>query len=173
MPPCERLLRTWKRVSGTVASSMSSTLTPERLMPAMSARLSARAMRLVSRLVVMVAPFGIDVLYAIARRTTTSGLTSTLASPRTPRRPNSVRAPRLSHTIDDVTTAPDSTVLNGYTLTFGLITASWPTKHSSPTTVPSSTRTCDAQVGVAPDHAAAQVRAAGRRTRGRAAPTAR
>ena len=66
---------------------------------------------------------------------------STLARPRTPRRPNSVRAPRLSHTIDDVTMAPDSTVLNGYTLTFGLMTASWPMKHSSPTTVPSSTRT--------------------------------
>ena len=78
----------------------------------------------------------------MARRTATSGLMSTLASPRTPRRPNSVRAPRLSHTIDDVTIAPDSTVLNGYTLTLGLITASWPMKHSSPTTVPSSTRTC-------------------------------
>ena len=113
MPPCERLLRTWNRVSGTVASSMSSTFTPERLRPPMSARLSARAMRLVSRLVVMVEPFGSDVPYAIARRTTTSGLMSTLARPRTPRRPNSVRAPRLSHTIDDVTTAPDSTVLNG------------------------------------------------------------
>ena len=98
MPPCERLLRTWKRVSGTVASSMSSTLTPDRLMPAMSARLSARAMRLVSRLAVIVAPFGIDVLYAIARRTTTSGLTSTLARPRTPRRPKSVRgAAALPH----------------------------------------------------------------------------
>ena len=62
MPPCDRLLRTWKRVSGTVASSMSSTLTPERLMPAMIARLSARAMRLVSRLVVMIEPFGSEVL---------------------------------------------------------------------------------------------------------------
>ena len=62
MPPCDRLLRTWKRVSGTVASSMSSTLTPDRLMPAISARFSARAMRLVSRLVVMVEPFGTAVL---------------------------------------------------------------------------------------------------------------
>ena len=62
MPPCDRLLRTWKRVSGTVASSMSSTLTPERLMPAIIARFSARAMRLVSRLVVMIEPFGTAVL---------------------------------------------------------------------------------------------------------------
>src|SRR5262249_31319973 len=60
--------------------------------------------------------------------------------PRMPRRPKSVRAPRLSHTIDEFTMAPFSTVLNGYTLTFGLMTACSPTKHSSPTTTPSSMR---------------------------------
>ena len=52
IPPCGRLLRTWNRVSGTVASSTSSTLTPARLSPPMIARFSARAIRLVSRLVV-------------------------------------------------------------------------------------------------------------------------
>ena len=58
MPPCDWPLRTWKRVSGTVASSTSSTLAPARLSPPMIARLSARAIRLVSRLVVTVEPFG-------------------------------------------------------------------------------------------------------------------
>src|SRR5438093_835045 len=43
MPPCDWPLRTWKRVSGTVASSTSSTLAPARLSPPMIARLSARA----------------------------------------------------------------------------------------------------------------------------------
>ena len=57
MPPCARWLRTWKRVSGTVASSRSITCTPLRLSPAMIARFSARAERLVSRLVQTTEPF--------------------------------------------------------------------------------------------------------------------
>ena len=79
----------------------------------MIARFSARAERLVSRLVQTTEPFFSAVPYAIASRTATSDVTSTLARPRTPRRPNSVRAPLLSHTIDEVTSAPASTVLNG------------------------------------------------------------
>ena len=140
IPPRALPLRTWKRVRGTVASSTSSTFTPARLTPPMTARFSARATRLVSRLVVTVAPFLSAVPYAVATRIATSGVTSTLASPRIPRRPKRVRAPRLSHTIDELTTAPFSTVLNGYTLTPGLMTACSPTKHSSPTTTPSSMR---------------------------------
>ena len=86
---------------------------PERFRPPIKERFSARARRLVSRLVQIVEPFGNDVPYAMASRTATSALMSTLARPRTPRPPNTVRAPRLSHTIDEVTIAPDSTVLNG------------------------------------------------------------
>ena len=81
MPPSVIEFRTWNRVSGTVASSTSSTLTPERLSPPMIERLSARAMRLVSRLVVTTAPFFSDVPYAIASRVATSGVMSTFASP--------------------------------------------------------------------------------------------
>ena len=51
---------------------------------------------------------------------------STLARPSTPSRPNSEEAPRLSHTMDELTTAPSSMVLNGYTLTSGPSVASWP-----------------------------------------------
>ncbi len=58
----------------------------------------------------------------MATRTATSAVMSTFARPRTPRPPNGVRAPRLSHTIDELTTAPASTVLNEYTLTPGLMT---------------------------------------------------
>ena len=101
-------------------------------------RLSARATRLVSRLVVTTAPFLSEVPYACASRVATSEVMSTFASPETPRRPNSVRAPRLSQTIDEVTTAPASTVLNGYTFTPWVTTACSPTKHSSPSTAPSS-----------------------------------
>ena len=42
-----------------------------------------------------------------------SGVMSTLASPTTPSRPNRPRAPRDSHTIEALTMAPASTVLNG------------------------------------------------------------
>ena len=57
MPPWDSPLRTWNRVNGTVASSTSSTLTPARLSPPITARFSARATRLVSRLVVTTEPF--------------------------------------------------------------------------------------------------------------------
>ena len=56
-PSVAASLRTWKRVSGTVWSSRSMTCTPLRFRPAMNARLSARAVRLVSRLVQTTAPF--------------------------------------------------------------------------------------------------------------------
>ena len=76
----------------------------------------------------------------MATRTASSGLMSTLARPRTPSRPNRWRAPRDSQTIEELMMAPGSTVLNGYTFTDGLMTACSPTKHSSPSTTPSSHR---------------------------------
>ncbi len=104
---------TWKRVTGTVAASRSSTLMPAALQPTMMARLRTRAARLVSRDVVTVAPFSKVEAQANERRTASSGLMSTLARPDTPSRPNSERAPRDSQTIDELTVAPASTVLNG------------------------------------------------------------
>ena len=103
----------WNRVTGTVAASRSSTLTPAALQPTMIARLSTRAARLVSREVVTVAPFSKVEAQAIDRRTASSGLMSTLARPRTPSRPNRDRAPIDSQTIEELTVAPASTVLNG------------------------------------------------------------
>ena len=79
----------------------------------MMARLSTRAARLVSREVVTVAPFSKVEAQAIDSRTANSGLMSTLARPWTPSRPNSDRAPLDSQTIDELTVAPASTVLNG------------------------------------------------------------
>ena len=72
-----------------------------------------RAVRLVSRLAHTTEPRLSELPYAIASRTATSLVMSTFASPRTPRRPNRVRAPRASHTIDDVTSAPSSTIFDG------------------------------------------------------------
>ena len=46
-------VRMWWRVTGTVASSRSATLTPTALQPTIRARLSTRAARLVSREAVM------------------------------------------------------------------------------------------------------------------------
>ena len=100
-----------------------------------------RADLLESRDVMTVASFFNVVPNAIATRVASSGVTSTLASPDTPRRPNRLRDPRDSHTIELLMTAPPSTVLNGYTLTPALRTACSPTKHSSPSTTPSSART--------------------------------
>src|ERR1700722_4842646 len=131
----------WNRVTGTVAASRSSTLTPAALQPTMMARLSTRAALLVSLEVVTVAPFSKVDAQAIDRRTASSGLMSTLARPRTPSRPNRVRAPIDSHTMEELTVAPASTVLNGYTFTPALISAWAPTKHLSPRTAPSSHRT--------------------------------
>ena len=64
-----------------------------------------------------------------------------VGQPGHPDRPNSEREPRLSHTIERLMTAPCSTVLNGYTFTPLASTACSPTKHSSPSTTPSSPRT--------------------------------
>ena len=84
MPPRLDPERTWKRVTGTVATSRSSTLTPAALQPTMMARLSTRAARLVSREVVTVEPFSRLLAQAMDRRTASSGLMSTLARPVTP-----------------------------------------------------------------------------------------
>ena len=72
-----------------------------------------RAARLVSRATVTTAPRGSVVPKAMARRTANSGDISTLAKPETPARPNNRLAPRDSHTIDELTMAPCSTVLKG------------------------------------------------------------
>ena len=56
-PPWARSDRTWKRVRGTGASSRSSTWRPDRLRPAMIARLSVRPTRDVSRLQQTTDPF--------------------------------------------------------------------------------------------------------------------
>ena len=53
---CDRR-RTWKRVTGTVATSRSLDVDPDRVQPTMMARLSTRAARLVSRDAVTVEPF--------------------------------------------------------------------------------------------------------------------
>ena len=67
----------------------------------------------VSREVVMVLPFSSVLAHAIDSRMTSSGLMSTLARPVMPRRPNRLRGPRDSHTIEVLTVAPASTVLKG------------------------------------------------------------
>ena len=110
MPPS---LRTPKRVTGTVATSRSATSTPAALRPTIRARLSTRAARLVSRDATTVDPFFMVVPYAMASRTASSGEMSTLARPATPSRPKRLRAPRDSHTIEELTMAPCSTVLKG------------------------------------------------------------
>ncbi len=79
----------------------------------MIARLSIRPARLVSRDTTTVESLFMVVPYAMASFTASSGEMSTLAKPATPRRPNRFRAPRDSQTIDELTTAPCSTVLNG------------------------------------------------------------
>jgi hypothetical protein len=100
-------------VTGTEATSRSRTLTPAALMPDIIARFSIRADRLESREVMTVASFFRVVANAIATRAASSGVTSTLARPDTPSRPNRLRDPRDSHTIELLMTAPPSTVLNG------------------------------------------------------------
>jgi len=72
-----------------------------------------RAAREASREVVTVEPFRSVLAYALASRTHSSGVISTLISPETPRRPNSVRWPRDSQITLVLTTAPASMVLNG------------------------------------------------------------
>ena len=57
IPPRALPLRTWKREGHGGELLTSSTLTPARFTPPMRARFNARATRLVSRLMVTVAPF--------------------------------------------------------------------------------------------------------------------
>ncbi len=104
-------MRRWCRVTGTVANSRSLTFTPTELQPTMSARLSTRAMRLVSREAVIDEPFSKPEAQALARRTASSGLMSTFAMPWTPSGPNRVRDPPDSHTMDALTWAAASTTL--------------------------------------------------------------
>jgi hypothetical protein len=61
----------------------------------------------------MVLSFLRVVAYAIATLVASSGVMSTLARPATPTRPKSDRDPRLSQTIEELITAPCSTVLKG------------------------------------------------------------
>ena len=110
-PPWVPLVRMWWRVTGMVATSRSVTFTPTELHPTIRARLSTRAARLVSREVVMTEPFSSDDAHALAKRTASSGLMSTLTMPRTPSRPKRVRVPPDSHTMEDCTCAPASTTL--------------------------------------------------------------
>ena len=65
-PPNARGERTRNRVTGTLATSRSSTSTPAALSPAIIARFSIRAARLESRDVTTVVPLRSDVPYAIA-----------------------------------------------------------------------------------------------------------
>ena len=133
--------RQWNRVSGTLATSRSITLMPPAFRPAIIARFSMRAERLESRETTTVASFLSAVANASATLAASSGVASTLARPDTPPRPNSDRAPRDSQITEVFTTAPASTVLNGYTFTSLDRTAFSPTKTSSPSTTPSSQRT--------------------------------
>ena len=84
------------------------------------------------------APLRSVVAYALASRTHSSGVTSTLTRPDTPRAPNRVRWPRDSQITLVLTTAPASMVLNGYTFTPADRYASASITHSSPMTAPSS-----------------------------------
>ncbi len=79
----------------------------------MNARLSMRAARELSRLVMTVASLRRVVAKAMATRAASSGLMSTLASPEMPSRPNRLRAPLDSQMIEELMVAPASTVLNG------------------------------------------------------------
>ena len=113
MPPCDVPLRTWKRVSGTVASSRSSTLMPERLRPLINPRLRAHAE---TAGVTARADRGTLRQHGAVRHRQPCDDLGADVDVREPthsapaeQRPRA----RLSHTIDDVTIAPDSTVLNG------------------------------------------------------------
>lgn len=75
--------------------------------------MSTRAARLVSREAVMYEPFSKPDAQALAKRTASSGLMSTLAMPCTPSRPNRVRAPPDSQTMEALTWAPASTTFEG------------------------------------------------------------
>src|SRR5436305_8444060 len=111
---------------------------PAAFTPPTITRLTTRALRLTSRHVTTTDRLGRRLAYASAKRTAISGVTSTFHRPLTPRSPKRPRAPPDSHTMEDVTMAPGSTVLNGYTRTSASRTAPSPIRHSSATTTPSS-----------------------------------
>jgi len=102
-----------KRATGDGTASRSRTFIALEVSAAMMARLSARAARDASRAVVTVDPFGSVVAQALARRTASSGVTSTLMIPLTPRGPNRLLCPRASKMTLLDTTAPASMVLFG------------------------------------------------------------
>ncbi len=106
----------------------------------MTARLSALAASEQSREVTTCSPFFSVVAYALARRTHSSAVISTLTRPLTPLGPNRFRWPRDSQMTLVLTTAPASMVLNGYTLTPLETYASASMTHSSPMTAFSSMR---------------------------------
>ena len=113
MPPLYLRRAVSNRATGSGSASRSITLIAEAFSALCTARLRVRAARDTSRDVVTVDPFLSVVAYAEASRTASSGVTSTLISPDTPRSPNSVRWPRDSQITQLLTTAPASMVLNG------------------------------------------------------------
>ena len=56
IPPRDRVVRTWNRVTGTGVTSRSCTWTPDPLTPAINARLIVRDARDASRLITTAAP---------------------------------------------------------------------------------------------------------------------
>src|SRR5262245_26057887 len=138
MPPLTFSREVWKRVTGKAAASRSITLMALALSALITARFRARAAREASLEVTTVSPLRSVVAYALASGTASSGVISTLTSPETPRGPNRLRWPRDSQMTLVLTTAPASTVLNGYILTPDETYASASMTHSSPTTALSS-----------------------------------
>ena len=113
-PPAQLPCAVCSRATGTGTTSRSTTsiaLDVERA--EMTARLSARAARDTSREVVTVEPFFSVLAQALASRTASSGVISTLTMPLTPRGPNRRRWLRDSKMRSELTTAPASTFLYG------------------------------------------------------------
>src|SRR5579859_7894914 len=117
IPPLHSLRAVSNLATGSGRASRSTTLIALALSAPCTARLSARAARDTSRDVVTAEPFFKVVAYALASRTQSSGVISTLTRPDTPRGPNKVRCADDSQMTLVLTTAPASMVLNGYTLT--------------------------------------------------------
>ena len=113
IPPAQSPRAVSNRATGIGWASRSITLMPLAFSAPCTARLSARAARDTSREVVTVAPLRSVVAHALASRTHSSGVISTLTRPDTPEGPNMVRCPRDSQITLVLTTAPASMVLNG------------------------------------------------------------
>ncbi|CAM4149505.1 hypothetical protein NOGI109294_26090 [Nocardiopsis gilva] len=113
MPPATPLCEVWKRATGSGTTSRSRTSMAAAVSALITARLRVRAARETSREVMTTEPFFRVVAYALARRTASSGVISTLISPETPRGPNRERWPRDSQMTFALTTAPASMVLKG------------------------------------------------------------